>query len=53
MMGDIKNFYLGTPMAPKKDYAYMRIPVAMLPPTIMDHYNLHKLVHKGHIYVKI
>ncbi len=52
MMGNLKDFYLGTPMEPK-DYAYMRIPIAMLPTDIMDHYQLHALVHNGHIYIKI
>jgi len=52
MMGNLKDFYLGTPMEPK-DYTYMRIPVAMLPDKIMDHYQLHNLVHHGHVYVKI
>jgi len=40
MMGDLKDFYLGTPMKPA-DYAYMRIPVTTLPHDIMIHYNLH------------
>jgi len=52
MMGDLKDFYLGTPMEPK-DYAYMRIPIAMLPDDIMEHYQLHALIHKGHVYVEI
>jgi len=52
MIGDLKDFYLGTPMQPQ-DYVYMQIPVAMLPPDIMDHYQLHDLVHNGHIYVEI
>jgi len=52
MMGDIKDFYLGTPMDPK-DYAYMRIPVHMLPEEIMVHYNLHPLIYKGYVYVEI
>jgi len=52
MMGDIKDFYLGTPMQPS-DYAYMRIPVAIIPANIIDHYSLHALVHNGHVYVEI
>ncbi len=52
MIGDLKYFYLGTPMQPW-DYAYMQIPVAMLPQDIMDHYQLHALVHNGHMYVEI
>jgi len=51
-MGDLKDFYLGTPMPPT-DYAYMRILVAVLPPDIMDHYKLHALVHNGHVYMEI
>ncbi len=52
MMGDLKDFYLGTPMQPA-DYAYMHIPVTVIPPTVMDHYKLHDLVHRGHVYVEI
>ena len=52
LIGDLKDFYLGTPMPPT-DYAYMRIPVSAIPDTIMDHYNLHDLVRNGHIYVEI
>ncbi len=52
MIGDLKDFYLGTPMQ-SWDYAYMRIPVAVLPLDIMDHYQLHELVYKGHVYVEI
>jgi len=51
-MGNLKDFYLGTPMQPA-DYAYMRIPVNVIPPAIMDHYKLHDLVHHGHVYVEI
>ncbi len=52
MMGDLKDFYLGTPMSPT-DYAYMRIPVSAIPNSIMEHYKLHDLVHNGHVYVEI
>jgi len=52
MMGDHMDFYLGTPMQPH-DYAYMRIPVGVIPPDIMEHYQLHALVHNGHVYVEI
>jgi len=51
-MGNLKDFYLGTPM-PTKDYAYMRIPVAVLPDEIIDHYNLCLLIQKGHVNVEI
>ncbi len=52
MMGDLKDCYLGTPMQPA-NYAYMCIPMAVLSPDIMDHYQLHALVHNGHVYVEI
>ncbi len=52
MIGDLKDFYLSTPMQPQ-DYAYMWILVAMFPPDIMDHYQLHNLVYNGHAYVEI
>jgi len=52
MMGNLKDFYLGTPMEPK-DYTYMCIPMAMLPNNIMDHYQLYNLVHHGNVYVEI
>jgi len=49
MIGDLKDFYLGTPMQ-AQDFTYMQIPVAILPPNIMD---LYDLVHNGHVYVEI
>jgi len=52
MIRDLKDFYLGTPMQ-LRAYAYMQIPVAVLPPDIMDHYQLHELIHNGHVYVEI
>ena len=36
-MVDLKDFYLNTPL---EEYEYMRIPVDMIPQTIMDQYNL-------------
>jgi len=52
MIGDLKDFYLGTPML-LTDYAYMHIPVLAIPNSIMEHYKLHNLVHNGHVYVEI
>ncbi len=43
MIGNLKDFFLGMPMQ-AQDYAYMQIPIAVLPPDIMDHYQLHDLV---------
>jgi hypothetical protein len=47
---DLKDFYLGTPMA---RYEYMRVLIHMIPDTIMDLYKLHNLVHNGHVYAEI
>ncbi len=47
---DLKDFYLGTPMTA---YEYMRIPISVIPDSIMDQYNLHDLVANGHVYVEI
>jgi hypothetical protein len=49
---DFKDFYLGTPMQPK-DFAYMRIPISLIPDDIMQLYNLAPLVKNGHVYVRI
>ena len=46
---DVKNYYLGTPMA---NYEYMFIPLNQIPQEIIDHYNLHNIVHKGKVYVE-
>jgi len=37
MMANIKDFYLNTPM---EQYKYMAIPLADLPETIIEQYNL-------------
>lgn len=50
MCGDIKNFYLGTPM---ERYEYMKIPIALIPTEIIKEYTLTPLVHKGHVYMEI
>ncbi len=50
MVGDIRNFYLGTP---SDRFEYMRIPVAMVPQEIIDKYKLLGLVDNGHIYMEI
>ena len=50
MCGDIKNFYLGTPMA---RYEYMRMPIQLIPDEIIKAYDLHSKTHKGNIYMEI
>ena len=47
---DIKDFYLGTPMA---RYEYLRIPVKFIPLDIMEQYNLWSLVHNDHVMAEI
>jgi hypothetical protein len=49
---DLADFFLGTIMPPK-DYAYVRVPIHMIPDEVMIHYNLHGLVHKGHVYAEV
>jgi hypothetical protein len=46
MCGDIKNFYLGTPMA---RYKYMRLPIAIIPQEIINEDQLLDIVHHGFI----
>jgi hypothetical protein len=50
--GDVKDFYLNTPMDPK-DWAYMRIPLKVIPQEIIDEYGLMDLVHNGAVYVVV
>ena len=50
MTADLKDFYLGTPLA---QYEYMRIPVSVIPESIMTEYKLLPLVHRDHVYVEI
>jgi hypothetical protein len=50
MCGDIKNFYLGTPMS---RYEYMHLPINIIPQEIIEAYNIMPLVHNGHVYIEI
>lgn len=50
MTGDLKDFYLGTPM---DHYEYMRVPIRMIPPDIMLQYNLDPICHNGYVMVEI
>jgi hypothetical protein len=48
---DVKNFYLNTPMERPE---YMRLPLKLIPPEIIDKYNLRdKVDDKGFVYVRI
>jgi hypothetical protein len=50
MTGDLKDFYLETPM---ERYEYMRVPIHMIPADIIKSYNLTPLIKNGVIYVEI
>jgi hypothetical protein len=50
---DLKDFYLEIPMVPKDYYACMRIPVSVIPESIMLEYELAGLIHNGFAYVEI
>jgi hypothetical protein len=47
---DIKDFYLNNPM---ERYEYMRINIKLIPPSIIQQYNLTPLVHNSHVLVEI
>jgi hypothetical protein len=44
MTGDLKDFYLNTAKVPRKDFAYMKLPINILPPAILAQYQ--HLTHK-------
>jgi len=47
---DLKNFYLNTPM---ERFEYMRIPMSIIPPAIIKHYDPLPLITNGHVMVEI
>ena len=47
---DLKMFYLSAPL---DRYKYMRIPLELFPPWIVEQYNLLAKVHRGHIYLEM
>jgi len=47
---NIKDFYLNTPM---ERYEYMAIPMADIPQTIIEQYNLQDIAVNGVVYVEI
>jgi hypothetical protein len=51
MTGDVKDFYLNTAKMPTKDFAYMRIPINVIPPDILNQYK--HLVYKDHLYLEV
>ena len=51
--GDLKDFFLQTARMPTKDYAYMMIPINVIPPDIIEKYNLLDYVVNGKVYVEV
>jgi hypothetical protein len=51
MTGDLKDFYLNTAKMPSKDFAYMKLPINIFPPAILEQYK--HLIYKDHIYVEV
>jgi hypothetical protein len=49
MTGDLKDFYLNTPM---EQYEYVRIPIEVIPPISIIEYDLLPLVHNGFVYAE-
>ena len=47
---DIKLFYLSAPL---NQYEYMKIPIGLFPPLIIEQYNLLHHVHNGYIYLEM
>jgi hypothetical protein len=47
---DIKNMYLKTPL---DQFEYMRTPISLSPPDIINHYQLHNKVLRGYVYMEI
>ncbi len=47
---NIKNMYLETPL---DQFEYMKIPIALLPNNIIDHYQLWEKVLNGYVYIEI
>ena len=50
MTGDVKNFYLNTPLDRPE---YMRIALALIPDEIIEEYNLRAIAHNGYVYMEI
>jgi hypothetical protein len=51
MTVNLKDFFLGTPL--EDWYEYIHIPVHVIPPRIMELYNLHALAINGFVYAKV
>jgi hypothetical protein len=53
LTGDLKDFYLNTARMPEKDFAYMKLPINIIPDDIIAHYALQDLIYKDHVYVEV
>jgi hypothetical protein len=53
LTGDLKDFYLNTARMPEKDFAYMKLPIAIIPDDISKLYNLEPITYKEHVYVEV
>ena len=51
--GELKDFFLQTARMPEKDYAYMMILINVIPPDIINKYNLLDYVVNGKVYVEV
>jgi hypothetical protein len=47
---DLSDFYLGTPLPHPE---FLRIPLTMIPPLILDVYDLHRFVTNGTLYASV
>jgi hypothetical protein len=50
---DVKDFYLNTARMPEKDFAYMKMPMNVIPDDIKTKYELEKLEHNGAAYIEV
>ena len=51
MTGDLKDFYWNTAQMEHKDFAYMRIPINVIPSEILEKYQ--HLIYKDHLYLEV
>ena len=47
---DIKNFYLCAPM---KRYEYMKMPLSIFPPHVIQEYGLKEKAYKGYVWIEV
>ena len=50
MTGDLKDFYLGTPL---DRYEYIRIPLSFIPQAIIDLYDLTAIAVNGYVWAEV